>query len=37
MNPVEYPIHPLLNDGQIREPKSRSVLRAGKFAEQPEE
>src|ERR1019366_7992881 len=29
--------HPLLDEGRIREPKSRSVLRACKFARQPEE
>src|SRR5437016_11755103 len=34
---MEYLIHPLLDEGRIREPKSRSVLRACKFARQPEE
>ncbi len=34
---MEYRIHPLLDEGRIREPKSRSVLRACKFARQPEE
>jgi hypothetical protein len=37
MNPIEYLIRPLLNDGRVDEPQSRSVLRAGKFARQPEE
>src|SRR5713226_7018395 len=36
-NPMEYLVHPLLDEGRIREPKSRSVLRACKFARQPEE
>src|SRR6266436_7633468 len=34
---MEYLVHPLLDEGRIREPKSRSVLRACKFARQPEE
>src|SRR6266849_3633409 len=34
---MEYLIHPLLDEGRIREPKSRSVLRACEFAWQPEE
>src|SRR5437660_469975 len=34
---MEYLIHPLLDEGRIREPQSRSVLRACKFARQPEE
>src|SRR5216683_3757772 len=34
---MEYLIHPLLDEGRIREPKSRSVLGACKFARQPEE
>jgi len=34
---MEYLIHPLLDEGRIREPKSRSVLRACKFARQPEQ
>src|SRR5438874_11603489 len=34
---MEYLINPLLDEGRIREPKSRSVLRACKFARQPEE
>jgi hypothetical protein len=37
MNPMQYLLHPLLDEGRIREPKSRSVLRAGKFAQQREE
>ena len=37
MNPMEYLLHPLLDDGRIREPKSRPVLRAGKFPRQPKE
>src|SRR2546421_3819203 len=34
---MEYLIHPPLDEGRIREPQSRSVLRACKFARQPEE
>ena len=34
---MEYLIHPPLDEGRIREAKSRSVLRACKFARQPEE
>src|SRR5260370_24865224 len=34
---MEYLIHPLLDEGRIREAKSRSVLRACKFARQPEQ
>src|ERR1019366_8560825 len=37
MNPMQYLLHPLLDEGRIREPESRSVLRACKFARQPKE
>src|SRR5258706_12050333 len=34
---MEYLVHPTLDEGRIRDPKSTSVLRACKFARQPEE